>query len=96
MTVFPQTSTRHPAGFFRLCGEYGVTAVSAGEKVLLHPTVQERSHPVAPEGGMSYAFRVPDICDPDHGFSLHQQPSSLGKSAWIGDTPKWNRVSPAT
>jgi len=50
--IFPE-DTRHPAGFSRLCGEYGVTAVPAEEKVFLHPTVQERSHPVATGGGMS-------------------------------------------
>lgn len=51
--VYPEICAGNPAGFPRSSGEYGVTVAPAEKMGLPHPTVLERSHPVALEGETS-------------------------------------------
>jgi hypothetical protein len=94
--AFAQISVLNPAGYSRSHGEYGVTMVSAGDVAIPLPTVQEVSLPVAWEGETSRQAESRTSAIPIMIFPKSMERYSfLRKSAWVGDTPKRSRVSPA-
>jgi hypothetical protein len=91
-----QTDARHPAGLSRFSGEYGVTVASVEDVALPHPTVQERSHLAAAEGETSMPAESITRAIPIMIFPRSINITPLRNFAWVGDTPKYTRVSPDT